>query len=64
MLEDEKSRSLELYAGRYQLFVAWSPDRSHPWDALPAAEQAAAVLEVGGMPDASGKVGRHTTKHT
>ena len=55
-LEDEKNHNLALYAGRYQLFVAWSPDRSHPWDALPAAEQAAAVLEVGGARDGSGKV--------
>ena len=55
-LEDEKNKNLAMYAGRYQLFVAWSPDRSHPWDALPAAEQAAAVLEVGGAPDGSGKV--------
>ena len=47
-----------LYAGRYQLFVAWSPDRSHPWDALPGAERAAAVLEDGGTPDDSGKARR------
>ncbi len=56
-LEAQKG-DLRLYAGRYQLFVAWSPDRSHPWDALPGAERAAAVLEVGGTPDDSGKVRR------
>ena len=55
-LEDEKCHNLALYAGCYQLFMAWAPGRSHPWDALPAAEQAAAVLEVGGAPDGSGKV--------
>jgi hypothetical protein len=37
------------WAGRYALFVQWSPDGSHPWDAAPGAG-AAVELEVGVAP--------------
>ena len=34
------------WAGRYALFVQWSPDGAHPWDAAPGADEPAATLEL------------------
>jgi hypothetical protein len=34
------------WAGRYALFVQWSPDASHPWDGAPGADEPAATLEL------------------
>ena len=45
-LEGAKSADLLFWAARYNLFVMWSVDRSHPWDALPGAANHA-TLEVG-----------------
>ncbi len=45
-LEETKSNSLLFWGSRYHLFVSWSADRAHPWDALPAAGHYA-MLEVG-----------------
>ena len=45
-LEEAQSKDLIFWASRYHLFVTWSPDRSHPWDSLPAAGQYS-TLEVG-----------------
>ncbi|CAL8470616.1 g10158 [Coccomyxa elongata] len=45
-LEEAQSKDLIFWASRYHLFVTWSPDRSHPWDSLPAAGQYS-TLEIG-----------------
>jgi hypothetical protein len=45
-LETAKSSDLLFWASRYNLFVLWSVDRTHPWDSLPGAANHA-TLEVG-----------------
>ncbi|KAK9904020.1 hypothetical protein WJX75_002682 [Coccomyxa subellipsoidea] len=45
-LDEAQSKDLLFWASRYHLFVTWSPDRSHPWDSLPAAGQYV-TLEIG-----------------
>ena len=45
-LEDTQGKDLLFWANRYHLFVSWSPDRSHPWDSMPAASQYV-TLEIG-----------------
>lgn len=45
-LEEAKGSDLLFWASRYHLFVSWSPDCTHPWDALPAADQHV-LLEIG-----------------
>ena len=34
-VDEARSSDLLFWAGRYNLFVLWSADRQHPWDALP-----------------------------
>ena len=48
-LDAARLGDLLFWAGRYALFVQWSPDGSHPWDAAPGAG-AAVELEVGVAP--------------
>ena len=45
-LEETKSSNLLFWGSRFHLFVSWSADRAHPWDALPAAGHYA-MLEIG-----------------
>ena len=45
-LEDVQSKDLLFWANRYHLFVSWSSDRSHPWDAKQAASEYV-TLEIG-----------------
>ena len=45
-LEDVQSKDLLFWANRYHLFVSWSSDRSHPWDAKQAASEYL-TLEIG-----------------
>ena len=49
------SGDLLFWASRYHLFVSWSPDRAHPWDALPAAGQYS-TLEIGLLRGSTNKV--------
>lgn len=42
-----KSSDLLLWASRYNLFVLWSADRTHPWDSMENANKVAAVLDIG-----------------
>ena len=41
-----QSKDLLFWANRYHLFVSWSSDRSHPWDARQAASEYV-TLEIG-----------------
>ena len=50
-----QSKDLLFWASRYHLFVSWSSDRSHPWDAMQAASEYV-TLEIGVARGASGKV--------
>ena len=43
-LDAARAGDVLFWAGRYALFVQWSPDGSHPWDASPAS---AVELEIG-----------------
>ncbi len=45
-LETARANDLLFWASRYNLFVLWSADRTHPWDALPGAA-AHTTLEIG-----------------
>ncbi|CAL8461977.1 g1508 [Coccomyxa elongata] len=45
-LENAKSNDLLFWASRYNLFVLWSADRTHPWDSMPGAANHA-TLEIG-----------------
>jgi len=45
-LEETQGKDLLFWANRYHLFVSWSPDRSHPWDSMAAANQYV-TLEIG-----------------
>ena len=45
-LENAKSNDLLFWASRYNLFVLWSADRTHPWDSMPGAAKHA-TLEIG-----------------
>ena len=45
-LENARSKDLLFWASRYNLFVLWSADRTHPWDALPGAASHT-TLEIG-----------------
>jgi hypothetical protein len=54
-LEEAKSSSLLFWGSRYHLFVSWSADRAHPWDALPAAGHYA-MLEIGNHRGTDGQV--------
>ena len=45
-LDETKGSDLLFWASRYHLFVSWSPDCTHPWDGLPAADQHV-LLEIG-----------------
>jgi hypothetical protein len=45
-LENAKATDLLFWASRYNLFVLWSADRTHPWDSLPGAANHA-TLEIG-----------------
>ncbi len=45
-LETARSSDLLFWASRYNLFVLWSADRTHPWDALPGAASHT-TLEIG-----------------
>jgi len=45
-LEATAAGDLLFWAGRYNLFVLWSSDRAHPWDALPASGRHV-TLEIG-----------------
>jgi len=39
------------FAGRYSLFVQWSPDGQHPWDSAAGAESPSATLELAILDD-------------
>ena len=39
------------FAGRYSLFVQWSPDGMHPWDSAAGAENPSATLELAILDD-------------
>ncbi|KAK9819073.1 hypothetical protein WJX81_008479, partial [Elliptochloris bilobata] len=54
-LEETKSSNLLFWGSRYHLFVSWSADRAHPWDALPAAGHYA-MLEIGNHRGTDGQV--------
>ena len=45
-LETARSSDLLFWASRYNLFVLWSADHTHPWDALPGAASHT-TLEIG-----------------
>lgn len=45
-LENAKANDLLFWASRYNLFVLWSADRTHPWDSLPGAASYV-TLEIG-----------------
>ncbi|KAK9825657.1 hypothetical protein WJX81_006313 [Elliptochloris bilobata] len=45
-LENARANDLLFWASRYNLFVLWSADRTHPWDALPGAASHT-TLEIG-----------------
>ena len=67
-LDDAQSSDLLFWASRYNLFVLWSADRQHPWDALPGAGRHV-TLEVGKLRDTDGQVvvlldGRPVTDYT
>ena len=67
-LDDAQSADLLFWASRYNLFVLWSADRQHPWDALPGAGRHV-TLEVGKLRDTDGQVvllldGRPITDYT
>ena len=49
-VDEARSSDLLFWAGRYNLFVLWSADRQHPWDALPNAGRHVS-LEVGALRD-------------
>jgi hypothetical protein len=46
-MQQMKSSDLMMWASRYNLFVLWSADRSHPWDSLDKSDKVAATLEIG-----------------
>ena len=54
-LEDTQGKDLLFWANRYHLFVSWSSDRSHPWDAKQAASEYV-TLEIGVARGAANKV--------
>ena len=49
-VDEARSSDLLFWAGRYNLFVLWSADRQHPWDALPNAGRHVS-LEIGALRD-------------
>lgn len=51
-VDEARSSDLLFWAGRYNLFVLWSADRQHPWDALPTAGRHVS-LEIGALRDSS-----------
>ncbi len=57
-LEDVQSKDLLFWANRYHLFVSWSSDRSHPWDAKQAASEYV-TLEIGVARGTANKVRPH-----
>ena len=57
-LEETKSSNLLFWGSRFHLFVSWSADRAHPWDALPAAGHYA-MLEIGNHRGTDGQARPH-----
>ena len=56
-LDAARAGDVLFWAGRYALFVQWSPDGSHPWDASPAS---AVELEIGVSGGGGGEAGSMT----
>ena len=46
-LQEGLKTDILFYANRYNIFVRWSADQEHPWDAASSQTVPAAVLEVG-----------------
>ena len=59
-LENAKAKDLLFWASRYNLFVLWSADRTHPWDSLPGAASYV-TLEIGKQRGSDSEV-RHTSQ--
>ena len=62
-LENAKSNDLLFWASRYNLFVLWSADRTHPWDSLPGAANHA-TLEIGKQRGSDSEVSSQSKPHT
>lgn len=60
-LETAKSHDILFWASRYNLFVLWSADRTHPWDSLPGASNYA-TLEIGKQRGSDNEVGHRPTE--